>query len=310
MKSLFFLVVLLLALGACGEKDIDLGSDGSDAAVSAAVEPDPRDAFDFEMLIEGDWEVQPGEEKYICIYKTVEEDTWVTVMSPLKPLGTHHVVLDTGFFTGKDDGTAECDDPNESASTPALPAFLYDPGNPVVSEMPPGVAIKLDAGSQMLLNVHLVNTTDEVMLGTSGLQVVTVPESEVEDVARHGAFGPATLEIPAGGETKISAICTAGAAVTLASVQAHMHQLGTHMKVTVIQSGEKTVVHDKAFQFGTAGYSEMDPMTLAAGDQLHVECTYNNTTDQVVENGPSGDDEMCLAMMLFYPLSGLACSVE
>ena len=51
-----------------------------------------------------------------------------------------------------------------------------------------GVAIKLRKGQQLLLNLHLFNLTDAPLTGTSGTEIITMPESEVvheAEVERH-----------------------------------------------------------------------------------------------------------------------------
>jgi hypothetical protein len=45
----------------------------------------------------------------------------------------------------------------------------------------------------------------------------------------------------------------------------------------------------------------IEPVQLAQGDRVEVECTYVNSTDRVVGWGDSTLDEMCFASLGLYP---------
>ena len=81
-----------------------------------------------------------------------------------------------------------------------------------------------------------------------------------------------------------------------------MHQLGVHAKLTAHGSidGER-VLHDAAYDFSHQLVYQVEPIKLAKGDKIDIECTYMNTTDRTVTWGDSTLDEMCFAGLGLYP---------
>jgi hypothetical protein len=93
--------------------------------------------------------------------------------------------------------------------------------------------------------------------------------------------------------------------VTLFSVAPHMHQLGTYMKVVAEPAGsDEVVLHDGPYDFTEQRYYSIDPLELAQGDTVRVECTHTNTTDHLVTFGDSSLAEMCFAGIYRYPADG------
>jgi hypothetical protein len=92
-----------------------------------------------------------------------------------------------------------------------------------------------------------------------------------------------------------------------------MHQLGIHEKVVVETSsrGEVTLLDD-AYDFDEQSYRLIDPLRVAPGDRVRVECTHRNTTEKTVTFGESTLAEMCFAGLYRYPSNGsfLICSTD
>ena len=60
------------------------------------------------------------------------------------------------------------------------------------------------------------------------------------------------------------------------------------------------------FTFGEQTYSALEHVKMATGDRLRVECTHENTTDTLVSDGPTVQNEMCMATFYRYPIGGTA----
>jgi hypothetical protein len=80
-----------------------------------------------------------------------------------------------------------------------------------------------------------------------------------------------------------------------------MHQLGRHMKVVARIGGQDRVIHDNPYDFSDQPIYPLEPLKMAAGDSLHVECTHENTTGSMVTWGESSTAEMCHAGVYRYP---------
>src|SRR3954471_7982062 len=59
-------------------------------------------------LISGDYSLAAGQEKFICVRKTIATDLLITEITPVNALATHHHVLGIDLSSTAPDGTAEC----------------------------------------------------------------------------------------------------------------------------------------------------------------------------------------------------------
>ena len=250
----------------------------------------------WETLIDGDWTLEAGDERYVCVRKTVETDLYIRAFDAISPPGTHHTVLTVGPASGPD-GISECDAftnlaVNLTGSGVGTNAF----------EFPEGVAMKIEAGDQLLLNLHLFNVTNETITGVSGTRTKLMLEEDVEHLAEGTLMGTTSLQLPPGQVTTQLGVCTLNADSTLFGVLPHMHQLGTHMKVEAFSSVQGIVtLSDRPYDFEEQRAYPVDNVQMLAGDKVRVECTYKNTTSQTVFFGDSSLAEMCFAGVMKYP---------
>jgi hypothetical protein len=178
------------------------------------------------------------------------------------------------------------------------------PGGP----LPAGVAMKFARGSQILLNLHLLNANEQPITGRSGAQVVTTQADAVKTLADGLAAGPIKLTIPRGRSVQ-TGVCTVDHDYTVFSVLPHMHQTGVHMKVVAHHAGADVLLHDGPFDFYDQLAYQVTPLALNKGDSITLECTYENTTAEVLHFGESSHDEMCIAGLTRYPAGGAsACA--
>jgi hypothetical protein len=273
----------------------------STAEPTAGGESSPTDpaTLEWQTLLTGDWTIPAGTEDYVCVRHTITEDIYVRALDAINPPGTHHTFLTMGPQSGPD-GVTACTFTENHAEA------IFGSGvgtNPI--QFPQGVAVKLSAGTQLLLNLHLFNPTDNDLSGTSGTRVASVEAGEVEHLGKALTVGTTNLNIPARQDTTHGGSCTISADTTVFALLPHMHQLGIHMKVTAQSSidGER-VLHDGPYDFDSQLYYAIDPIQLAQGDTVQFECTWRNTTDRTVMFGDGSLDEMCTAGLYRYPAAG------
>lgn len=253
----------------------------------------------WQTIITGDWTLTPGTESYTCARFTVDQDLYVNAFDAINPKGTHHTLLTMGA-PDKPDGVIDC----SVRELHPLEVFGSGVGTDPLA-LPDGVAIHIPKGTQLLLNLHLFNTTDGMMTGTSGTRVRTIPESQVEHVAEGVLAGTINLNIPAGQTTESTGYCTMPSDSTIVAVAPHMHQLGIYEKVVAQTSGQGDVtIHDAPYSFDDQSFHLIDPLPMAKGDKLRVECTHKNTTTHDVTFGESTLSEMCFAGIYRYPAVG------
>ncbi len=287
----FSLSLLVVSTMACSDPPDDLGVDGG---------PDPDG---YAPLIAGDWTLAPGTEAYRCVRWTAPGDLLLAAVRPVAPSGTHHVVLMVGSPDAPD-GDRECTSALEQP-------IVYGAGlgtDPYV--LPDGVAIKVLAGQQLLLNLHLYNASSEPLSGRSGVDAVTVTPDRVTHEAGVVLAGKAdglTVDV---GRTTQTGTCTAPGPSTVFGLVPHMHQLGVHMTVTHQSAAGARTLLDEDFAFDRQLVHPIAPVVdVTRGDRLVVECTYVNSTGRTVTFGESSEAEMCFAVLYVYPPpAGVQCT--
>lgn len=257
-------------------------------------------------LIEADWELQPETEGYRCVAKTVMQDVYIAAFAPLNPSGTHHTTVVVNRTPNTPDGVTVC-----GVQAGGERRLQGAGAGTAPSELPPGVAMKVSAGEQLVMNLHLFNATKDVLRGTSGMRVKVLTKDQVKSEAEVRLVGPLDLQIPRGQAVQRGG-CRFSSAGTVFSLAPHMHQLGVHAKVTArTSSGGDKVLYDAAYDFNHQYVYPVEALQLAPGDRIDIECTYLNTTDGVVGWGDSSLSEMCFVGVGVFPSTnsgGFPCS--
>jgi hypothetical protein len=314
-RSLGRVAALAIALVGCGaERESDPAAGGGDAGAGpverdsgasgpslverdAAGDEPPADApQEWTSLIQGSWTIPPVTETYRCVRQTLTEDVYASAFKPLSPRGTHHTVLTLEDSPTEPDGQTEC-----GAGTNGSVMIAASGVGTGELFMPEGVAMHLRAGQQLVLNLHLFNVSEEELSGESGTLVQLTSASEVEHLADGFLAGTLQLDIPPGRVTQ-QGRCTMSHDVTLFAVGGHMHQLGVHLKAVAHSSIDgEVVLHDAPYSFEEQEVHRIEEVRMQEGDVIDVECTYDNTTGEVVHWGDSSLAEMCFAGILRYP---------
>jgi hypothetical protein len=234
-------------------------------------------------LITGDWQLAPGTENTSDGHAlTLNRDMYIGAIRPIAPLGTHHTVLmrngtgASGFIYGSGVGTNEL-------------------------TFPQGVGLKLSAGDTLYLQLHIFNTTAQMLTGTSGVEVLEIDPADIQNEAELFLPGTMSFAIPPNQVYSASGTCTVNAPQTLFAVNPHMHQLGTHLKTTLTVGGVDMLLHDGDYSFDHQEFIPFEPVVLQPGDTITTECTWTNNTPQTVYWGESSTTEMCFSSMYRYP---------
>jgi hypothetical protein len=286
------LAFLFVATGCSVE--VETGQPGGTSSGSGTPGP-------WTTLIDGTWSLAGGTEGYWCTLKTIQEDTYVKAFRAQAPLGTHHTLLLRMSGT-QPDGQAKCG--------PTLGADMLHASGVGSDDLvfPEGVAVKIPAGTQLLLNLHLFNVSMSPISGVSGTLVQTVPASQVTQVAEMVLGGTTSINVPPNGSQTTEGKCGFAGTSTIVTVWPHMHMFGTHMKVTYVGVAGSKVLHDGDYSFSNQKNFPIDPVTVSAGEGVQIACTFQNTTSQTITWGDSSKAEMCFAGLYRYPaLTGTGC---
>lgn len=176
-------------------------------------------------------------------------------------------------------------------------------------------------GTQLNIQWHFFNTTDQTQTTRASVQLCTVPASERPHAASITWIGTEDLNgtkytggpgMPPRQRSSFTATCDPARRgmsptepIHIVAVWPHMHQLGRRMEATVNhRDGTQSVIFDKPFDFNHQ-FHYMLAYDLAAGDTLSVKCSYENTTDRGVAFGESSEDEMCFLYTYAWPAHAL-----
>jgi hypothetical protein len=292
---IFAFAAVPLAVAACGT-DIRPEPTAGDDGVDTGDTPDG-----YTTLIARTWSVEPGNyAKYACARVTIPEDMYITNIQAQAPAGTHHTVV---TFAGAN-GTAGADGDQDDCGVATLGmVMLYASGVGTDSlDFPDGVGVKISAGQQLHLNLHLANPGDEPLEGETAVMVkaTRTPPRQLAEMVFAGTYA---LDIPPTNQpVEMSGGCTATDDFSIYAVWPHMHQLGIHQKVELVHDGRARMLHDAPFTFTEQSYDLMAPIAeVKAGDQVRVTCTYQNNTGQTVHWGDDQNAEMCFSGLYRYP---------
>jgi hypothetical protein len=187
--------------------------------------------------------------------------------------------------------------------------------------LPDGIGRKLPARTRIMLNVHY-DTGHGIAPDQSSIDIML--EDHVERVERGAPVGNPLwffgegMEIRAGDpDTKVwfaydPTILTKGEPIEIHNVMLHMHELGSIGRVAILREDGTTecLLNIPRWDFHwMADYYFTTPVHLAKGDQLYVECHWDNTAaNQKVVGGEQQeprtihwgtDQEMCGAVITY-----------
>jgi hypothetical protein len=298
----FILVSVAAAAGCGGGGEGDGGDDdGTDVdASNGGVDADIPS--DYTRLIGRDWSLPPGAtDTYRCARFTVPSDMYITNIIAQGPIGTHHTVL--SIADSRVDGADGAYDCNVQELGMVM---LYASGvgtSPL--DFPPDVSVRVSAGTQLHLNLHLYNASDAPITGDSAI-LVKSQATATPTLAEMVFAGNLNFSIPANtNDHPIVGGCTANSSYSLFAIWPHMHQYAKEQTVELIRGGNTMTLHDRAYSFAEQNYFVQSPIVqVQQGDQIRVTCRYDNPLNVAIPFGDSSDQEMCFAGLYRFPAQG------
>jgi hypothetical protein len=204
--------------------------------------------------------------------------------------------------------------PNGGANAHWLGAWA--PGS-LGSDFPAGTGIKVPAGSKVILQVHYNLTNNNNMPDQTSVDF-KIDSSVQKEALIQPWTNPQWVQqkkmvIPAGAPDQMYSwtfdpsaywglitnnVIASGATVTMYTGSLHMHTRGTKANLSILHAdGTKDCMLDiPRWDFHWQGaYEFQTPKTFASGDQIYLECHWNNADSTMDRNWGEGTaDEMCL----------------
>jgi hypothetical protein len=282
--------------------------------------------------------VTPNQEIFLCYYVTLPNDAEVDVgafQSYMSPNSSHHFIV---YQQGSGSGVASLFSmPSQPSGTIQSCGFaggtwVYatsTPGAVVTSTMPKGVGLPFAAGTQLVLNMHFINTGTSTLYPKVKLNILRAKDIQYK-AAVMVSFNR-SIDVPAAtatgpGMQTVSGTCTAPVGSKFFSMSTHTHKHATAAVVNFVSGGSaQEIVHtgeDAAYpapqQQGTGtdwehpGVSLWDGpdfLTVKQGDSFSYSCSYVNTASTAVTVGETAaSNEMCMAIGYYYPAGTASCN--
>jgi hypothetical protein len=262
----------------------------------------------------GDFEVPAGD-SFECFYTDVTTDKELSVTSATGQQGPggHHVVV---YYTDapRDPTHHPCDD-SEMVSWHQIAGSGGDDtsGAEGLIGLPDGLAIRVPAGKQLVLQAHYINTTGATQTVSDSVTLHTVEPKDVKAYANYFVMVDAGFEVPPLGTLTSTSTCTLQRDLDTVVMLGHMHEHGKHYKLEQLNGDVAETLYEKDWQPSYASHPPTEyhsmaaPLTLKQGTRLRQTCEWNNTTADPL----LFPREMCVAFFYYFPDVGqIECELD
>lgn len=249
----------------------------------------------------------PGEERSMCLRWTTPDDISVHgFVGALGPAMGHHALLMAQENPTEPDGVGPCSeaelmDSQQNGGFSLLAGVSYESdGVPYdFPSAPVQVGLFVPKGTQLILDAHFLNVTSAEATGCASIDLhrgkTVVAKLQFRTVLPTEQY---SLVVPAQGSVDVSYQEPAGGAFRVAAASSHMHQGGTHFRMSILETGQ--VLHE------TTEWAEPQPtlfdaqkVVLEESQTLLLECSFENPSAQD-QHFP---DQMCVGGMYVLPCS-------
>lgn len=252
-----------------------------------------------------EFDVPPSSEIFMCYTVPIEntEPIFVAATHAWQVDGGHHVLV-----LSVDDTETTVDAPHEcTPEDMAYPSLRFVGAGTAAGsgiELPIGAAVRMAPGRRLLIQGHYLNSSTSPIRVQDAIDLTTVPEADVVNVAGAYTAVDQTLELPPRSVTTRMMDCSPPMNMTVPWMFAHMHEWGTHATIELVRDGVTTTVYDAAWDsrfrddFPVVVFPA--PMELTPADRIITRCTWENTEDHAI----LFPTEMCATFMPYYPSDG------
>lgn len=280
--------------------------------------PPPADGIQLHL---GPFPVIPNHEREVFSYAALDnaEDVFVNSFELAMRPGSHHFILYTyPEYTPEDviptpGQLRDLRDDNNSY-VDASGADIFDWRQlqyvkPIVISqsrrldfhLPPGVAMRVRAGTGIDINTHYANATDAPIDGELYVNLHLLPPDQVEHVAQVFALSNFDIDLPAGRTTTLEKEFVFSQDRRIVQLVSHAHDRLVEFTAQITggpRDGELLYVtydweHPAPLRFDP-------PLQMAQGQGLRIRATYDNQTDRDLRFGFTRRDEMMILYGFYY----------
>lgn len=232
--------------------------------------------------------VAPGQERYLCFTKRLEEDVVIDGYSSKAQRFVHHLVF-VQTLVPEPEGFSECETLFRMTWDPL---YISGAGDSAL-EFPDDAGHKLTKGTQLLVQMHLLNAGDRAVQGSVAIDMHRSTAANPRPVSTY-VFGTTKLALPPHQQSQVAGHCEVKEPLQLIAAFPHMHMLGTGLRFErgADDRDMKTLFAREPYDFDDQHIEAID-IALQPGDRVRTTCAYDNTSASPVMFGESTTTEMC-----------------
>lgn len=256
--------------------------------------------------------IPPGD-SFECFYTGLTTDKEYSVVNAFGKQGPggHHITVYYNQGRPQEVGHHPCTDEemiNWRMVAGANDENVENPSGEPAIELPPGLATKVAAGHQIVMQIHYINATEKTYKVNDEVTVNFVEPSKVKAYANYTVINGASFEIPAQQRMTYTTTCTMKQDYNVVLLLGHMHDYGKHFKLEQIDANNKLVdlIYEKDWVPAYASHPPLllntmeKPRVIPKGTRFRQTCEWDNTTNASIRF----PREMCITFIYYFPDAG------
>lgn len=264
--------------------------------------PEPMPESEGHQFVMPDTVVPPGTERMTCWSPdwTPDRDYLVTSFESLQGTFGHHMVAMVSAIPRKAGTTFDCTDIESMASL--RPLVLPDRSDRNL--LPEGFAVRLPAGSRIVIQSHYINASLHEIAVADVARFHFAPAGSSPVEASYFILNSTGMDVPPHAPGSVTVTCTPPQRIQALLWFGHMHGFGKRIQLTRTRASSRDVLYDVAdwnLEYRDVApvvfYSQAEPLVMEPTDTLSLTCEYENPTDARLRF----PTEMCTAISYYYP---------
>jgi hypothetical protein len=259
----------------------------------------------------GGWSMAPGEEETWCVVKRLgnPDVLWVSAVHTVLAKGSHHLIIYKSDADQEQTQPFHCTPFTETLKGTSFPLMISQVPEETL-QFPPGVAFRFEPNQMVRLEAHYLNYYPEPIIANADVTFRGIAADQVVAEGNLLFYGSPDFQIPPNSETTSDwRYLEVPEGTEVFAVTGHTHQAGTNVEVEHAPNGTEpgTPIYplDQPFEWSEAPVIPYQPSRyFKAGEGFRFRCSWKNTTNQTLQFGESGNDEMCFLWAYYYPSYG------
>lgn len=288
----------------------DGGDDGGDSQGEPAAVDDfptaiPAPSADMRVIEFPEQIIEPTTEKQLCYFLEPEkEDIFAGALESFQGKFGHHMILFRTLAPEPPGTVRDCTSLADMVNLlPVISSINFG-----LEAFPPNTALRVPAGTQMVVQQHYLNTSDAPIRVRDVLHLTLRDEASITTFAGFYGLSEVDFQLTTDDtvEQTVKFSCATPRDMNVLLMGPHMHEWGVRTDTSIVRvadgSSEEVLNIDPwRAEFRDSppvrDWTLEAPLALKQGDEIRTTCVFKNTSGRVLEF-PS---EMCATYGYYFP---------